>query len=91
MMKICKPYSPAKLNVITKVKEVECLNWKIRRKTSNYISAETFSDTAVMIISYLLAHIKYMLGFVRSSVAFTGLVVFFYILCRWNVLRKPYN
>lgn len=91
-MEIYKLYSPAKLNVIVKVKEVKCLNLKIRRKTSNDISAEAFSDTAVMVISFLL-HIKYVLGFVRSSVAFTALMgfFFFYMLCRWNALRKPYN
>lgn len=78
-MEIYKFYSPAKLNVIIKVKEVECLNLKIRRKTSNDISAEAFSDTAAMVISFLL-HIKYMLGFVHSSVVFTALVVFFFFL-----------
>lgn len=88
-MQIHKPYSAAELNVIIKVMEVECLSPKVRRKPSNYVSSvETFSDMVVMIF-FLPAHVKHVLFFVSLSVVFTGLMVFFYMHCRCNVLRNP--
>jgi len=91
MMQICKPYSAAELKVILEFMEVKSLSTKVRRKTSNYASSvETLSDTVVTIF-VLPAHIKHTLVFASLSIVFTGLIVFFYMLHRQDVLRKPYN